>query len=305
MPAATSNQSNGSVGTVLTTSPITTRPMRTEDATECGRIAFEAHQTVSAAHNFPPEQPSIEFAIGMMNFKLSDPYAYGIVAERDGVIQGSVFLTSFPPAPMAAIGPLSVQPSQEGKVGRMLMEAALERAREQRFEGVRLVQSPSHTRSLALYTKLGFEVREPLLLVHGAPPDMPMGERHVRLAEPTDVERCNQVCQMVHGFRREWQLNGAIQQHVATVVECAGRITGYAAGIGILGHAVAETNADLMALISQAATYLGPGFFIPTRNGELFRWLLETGFRGLWPATLMTMGRYQEPAGAFLPAISY
>ena len=60
-----------------------------------------------------------------------------------------------------------------------------------------------------------------------------------------------------------------------------------------------------MALISHAATYLGPGFFVPTRNGELFRWLLESGFRGLWPATLMTMGRYQEPAGVFLPAISY
>jgi hypothetical protein len=185
------------------------------------------------------------------------------------------------------------------------MEAALERAGEQRFEGVRLVQSPSHIRSLALYTKLGFEVREPLLLMHGAPPDMPIGDRRVRLALAADVDACNRLCLQVHGLEREWQLNSAIQQHVATVVECAGRITGYAAGIGLLGHAVAETNDDLKALISHAATYLGPGFFIPTRNTELFRWLLETGFRGMWPATLMTMGRYQEPAGAFLPAIAY
>src|SRR5579859_6027261 len=123
MPAATSNQSNGSVGTVLNTSAITTRPMRSEDATECGLIAYEAHQTVSAAHNFTPEQPSVEFAIGMMNFKLSDRNAHGIVAERDGAILGSVFLTSFPPAPVAAIGPLTVRPSHEGRVGRLLMEA--------------------------------------------------------------------------------------------------------------------------------------------------------------------------------------
>jgi GNAT superfamily N-acetyltransferase len=305
MPAATSNQPHHSVGTVLNTSAITTRPMRSEDATECGRIAFDAHQTVSAAHNFPPEQPSLEFAIGMMNFKLNDPYAYGVVAERDGAILGSVFLTSFPPAPVAAIGPLTVDPSQEGKVGRLLMEAVLERAREQRFEGVRLVQSPSHIRSLALYTKLGFEVREPLLLMQGAPPDRPIADRAVRLATPAHVDACNRLCMQVHGIQRAAQLSDAMQQHLATVVERAGRITGYAAGIGLLGHAVAETNDDLIALISQAATYLGPGFFVPARNSELFRWLLETGFRGLWPATLMSMGRYQEPAGAFLPAISY
>jgi predicted N-acetyltransferase YhbS len=305
MPAVTSNQPQRSVGTVLSTSPVTTRPMRSEDAQECGRIAFEAHQTVSSAHNIPSEQPSVELSIGMMSFKLNDPHAYGFVAERAGTIVGSVFLTSFPPTPVAAIGPLSVHPSHEGTVGRALMEAALERAREQRFEGVRLVQSPSHIRSLALYTKLGFEVREPLLLMQGAPPDMPIGDRRVRLAVPADVDACNRLCLQVHGLQRELQLRGAIEQHVATVVECAGRVTGYAAGIGLLGHAVAETNDDLMALISQAATYLGPGFFIPTRNGELFRWLLKTGFRGLWPATLMSMGRYQEPAGAFLPAISY
>jgi len=299
MPAATFIQPHASLGAV------TTRPMLSEDAAQCGRIAFEAHQAVSAAHNFPPEQPSEEFAVGMIDFKLKYPNAYGVVAERDGTILGSVFLTSFPPSSVAAIGPLTVHPSVEGKVGRKLMEAALERAREQRFEGVRLVQSPSHIRSLALYMKLGFEVREPLLLMQGTPPDMPIDNRTVRSARPSDLERCNQLCLQVHGLQREDQLTGAIQQHIATVVECAGRITGYAAGIGLLGHAVAETNADLMALISQAATYLGPGFFVPTRNGELFRWLLETGFRGLWPATLMTMGRYQEPAGPFLPAISY
>jgi predicted N-acetyltransferase YhbS len=305
MPTITSNQRNVSDGTGLRTSSITTRPMRPEDAQECGQIAFEAHQAVSAAHNFPPEQPSVEFAAGMMNFKLNDPHAHGIVAEREGALLGSVFLTSFPPNAVAAIGPLTVRPSAEGNVGRQLMEAALARAEQHRFEGVRLVQSPSHIRSLALYTKLGFEVREPLLLMQGSPPDRPIGDRHVRLAVAGDVDACNQVCLQVHGLQRASQLHDAIEQHVATVVEHAGRITGYAAGIGLLGHAVAESNADLEALISHAATYLGPGFFIPTRNGELFRWLLESGFRGLWPATLMTIGRYQEPVGAFLPAISY
>jgi len=192
--------------------------------------------TLPAAHNFPPEQPSTEFAVGMINFKLNDSNAYGVVAERDGAILGSVFLTRFPPSPVAAIGPLTVHPSAEGKVGRQLMETALERAREQRFEGVRLVQSPSHIRSLALYMKLGFEVREPLLLMQGAPPDVPIDNRTVRLAQPSDLESCNELCLQVHGIQREHQLTGAIQQHVATVVEYAGRITGYASARRNLGR---------------------------------------------------------------------
>jgi hypothetical protein len=51
-------------------------------------------------------------------------------------------------------------------------------------------------------------------------------------------------------------------------------IRGYAAGIGILGHAVAKSNEDLKALIANASTILGPGFFVPSRNHEVINWLL-------------------------------
>jgi len=49
----------------------------------------------------------------------------------------------------------------------------------------------------------------------------------------------------------------------------------------------------------------GPGFFVPTRNGALLRWLLEGGVRMLWPAALMTHGDYREATGAFLPSIAF
>jgi hypothetical protein len=45
---------------------------------------------------------------------------------------------------------------------------------------------------------------------------------------------------------------------------------------------------------------MGPGFFVPTGNGEL-RWLMAQGFHVSWPTTLMALGAYQEPAVAFLP----
>ena len=40
-------------------------------------------------------------------------------------------------------------------------------------------------------------------------------------------------------------------------------ITGYGAGIGIFGHAVAKSNEELNALIANALAILGPGFFAP------------------------------------------
>jgi GNAT superfamily N-acetyltransferase len=284
---------------------LTIRRIQIEDAESCGSIAFEAHRDVAAANGFPPEHPTVEFSIGLIKAKLNDPTAYGVLAECDGQIAGSVFLNMFPSTPVAAIGPLTVRPSDQGGTGRRLMEAALSEARKRGLESVRLVQSPAHIRSLVLYAKLGFEVREPLLLVQGVPPGADIEGRTVRPATGDDLAACNSLCVSVHGIQREHELRAAVEQHLAAVVERSSRITGYATGIGFRGYAVAQTTDDLKALISRAPAFLGPGFFVPVRNGELLRWLLSAGLRAAWPATLMTAGPYREPAGAFLPSIAF
>jgi hypothetical protein len=89
------------------------------------------------------------------------------------------------------------------------------------------------------------------------------------------------------------------------VVEHDGRVTGYATAVGFLGHAVGETNEELKALIGAAPEFLGPGFLLPTRNAELFRWCLERGLKVVQPMTLMSIGLYNEPVGAFLASILY
>ena len=55
--------------------PVGIRSTRAEDAESCGQVAVRAHQAVAAAHNSPPEHPSVEFSIGMMRFKISDVHA--------------------------------------------------------------------------------------------------------------------------------------------------------------------------------------------------------------------------------------
>jgi hypothetical protein len=88
-------------------------------------------------------------------------------------------------------------------------------------------------------------------------------------------------------------------------VERHGAITGYVTHFGYFGHAVALTNLDLMALVSGAPELTRPGILVPTRNAELFRWCLNSGLRVVQPMTLMTMGLYNEPAGAYLPSVSF
>lgn len=281
--------------------PAGVRPMHAGDAEACGRAAFEAHRCVAEMNNFPPEHPSVDFSIAMITAKLVDPHAHGWVAERDGEVAGSVFATDF--GCVAAIGPLTVHPRHEGQTGRALMDAALGHARERGFESVRLVQSPSHLRSLALYAKLGFEAREPLVLMHGTPRS---GQSDtVRPAELRDEAACIALCERVHGFSRSREIHEAFARQTGVLVERDGEIRAYASAIGFRGHAVGETAADIAALVCATASSAQPGFFLPVRDAALFSWALESGLKALWPAMLMSRGRYREPQGAFLPSIAF
>lgn len=88
-----------------------------------------------------------------------------------------------------------------------------------------------------------------------------------------------------------------------------GRIVAYAATLTFFpaAHAVAETEADLAALIAGAlADSDAPGsFLLPTRQSELFRWSLAEGLRIVKPMTYMTIGRYEPPAGSWIPSVLY
>ncbi len=60
-----------------------------------------------------------------------------------------------------------------------------------------------------------------------------------------------------------------------------------------------------MALIGAAPQFFGPGFLLPTRNYQLFSWCLANGLRLVQQMTLMSIGLYNEPAGAYLPSVVY
>jgi len=283
---------------------VTLRPGNVEDAQPCGAICYDAFKTIAEQHGFPPDLPSPEVATALLTGLLAHPCFYAVVAELDGRVVGSNFLDER--STVAGIGPITVDPAVQNRaVGRQLMQHVLDRVAQQRYPGVRLVQAAYHSRSLSLYARLGFVVREPLSIMQGAPLAVQMPGYSVRPATERDLDACNQVCVQVHGHDRRGELLDAIKQGTATIAECGGRITGYATPVAFFGHAVGETNDALKALIGAASAFPGPGFLLPTRNGELFRWCLDHGLRVVQPMTLMSVGLYNEPAGAFLPSILY
>ena len=283
---------------------IVLRPGTPGDAAACGTICYHAFSDIAGQHNFPPDFPVPEIAIGLMSQILSRGDVYSVVAEADGRVVGSNFL--WENSIIAGVGPITIDPAAQNlAVGRRLMQDVMRRAQERAFAGVRLVQGAYHNRSLSLYTKLGFDAREPLSTLQGPALGLKIAEHPVRPGTEDDLPACNELCRRVHGHDRGLELREAIGRGTAAVVEHAGRIAGYATLIGFFGHAVAESNEDMKALIGAAPAFPGPGFLLPTRNGDLLRWCLQNGLRVVQPMTLMSIGLYNEPRGAFIPSILY
>jgi GNAT superfamily N-acetyltransferase len=283
------------------------RSMKQEDAETCGRICYEAFKTVAERHRFRTDFPTPEFAIQLAQSFISSPQVFGVVAESDGQIIGSNYLWEYDA--IRAVGPITVDPNAQSKgAGRKLMEAVIERGRGS--EGIRLAQDSFNMASLSLYASLGFDVKEPLVMIEGEPKGELPADIQVRPIKEEDFGECAELCRKVHGFERTGELKNTPPFLKSFVAVREGRITAYASAphFWALNHAVAETEEDMQALLIGAGN-LGDrqpiSFLLPTRQTELFRWCLKKGMRAVKPMTLMAMGKYQKPRGCYLPSVGY
>ncbi|MGN6623117.1 MAG: GNAT family N-acetyltransferase [Candidatus Nitrosocosmicus sp.] len=285
------------------------RPGNIDDAYKVGTIISNAFSTIAQKHGFPSDFPSIDIAKDAAMSLLSNPNFYSVIAEEDSEVIGINFLDERSNK-VAGIGPLAVDPKSQNKgVGRQLMIDIMQRARDKKFAGMRLLQASYHNRSLALYASLGFETREPISTMQGEPIQAAIPGRTVRKASIEDIDYCNDICKQIHGHDRNGEIIDSIQQGKAKVVIHSGKITGYTCGLDFFNHSVGLTNDDLKALIASVATdngnYGGSGILIPTRNTQLFHWCLNNGLRLVQQLLLMTVGMYNEPAGSYMPSILY
>ena len=203
---------------------IVVRAIEPADGDECARIVYEAFAGLHDRHRFPRDFPTLEAASQLTGSFIAHPRIWGIVAEADGQIIGSNFLDER--GPITGVGPITIDPEAQGRgIGRRLMEAVIARGAEAR--GIRLFQDSFNMQSLSLYASLGFEVREPAVVMSGRPKSGPPSGIQVRPLEESDVEECELLCLSVHGFERTSELCDAIQTPalVPFVAVRDGRIT--------------------------------------------------------------------------------
>jgi predicted N-acetyltransferase YhbS len=285
---------------------VSLREVQPEDVADCARICFEAFGGIHDQHRFPRDFPALEKAVGLIEAFVGHPAFWGVVAEVDGRIAGSNFLDER--GPVRGLGPITVDPGvQNVGVGRRLMEAAIERG--EGAPSIRLLQDGFHMRSLVLYTSLGFDVTEPVVLMSGTPAGEPTTEPEVRPFEEDDLEACNELSRRVHGFDRSQELGEARQRMAPYVAVRDGRVTAYATAITMwpMAHGVAETEEDMHALILGAAAGSSDpvSFICPIRRSGLWRWSLEQGLRAIKPMNVMVRGEYAQPAGCWFPSVLY
>lgn len=285
------------------------RSVTTADAENVGRIIYKAFCGIAYRHNFPCDFPTIEAAMQMAAMCAENPNVIGFVAENGrGDFLGSNFLWRH--NSIAGVGPITVDPAAQAKgVGKSLMRAVIEAGKD--APGIRLVQDSFNTASMPLYAGLGFEVVEPLVKMQGVPAggNFTSPGTKVRPIAEGDLAACGELCEKIYGFERTNELKETAKIFPSFVAERENRIVAYAAAPNFwqLNHAVAENAEDMQNLLAGAAkiTKQPLAFLLPTRQAELFRWCLAQKLRVVKPMTLMAMGKYQEPRGAFLSSILY
>lgn len=284
---------------------VTLREATPGDVEECARICFAAFGGLDDHHRFPRDFPVLEAALEIMDAWIGHPSIWGVVAEADGRVVGSNFLDERDP--IAGVGPITVDPDfQDAGIGRRLMEAVMERGRE--APGIRLLQDAFHMRSLSLYSSLGFDVKDPVVVAVGTPRGAPAPCVDARPMEEADLGQCEELSVAVHGYPRTNALRDALAMTTPWLALRDGRVVAYCAGTAFwpLNHGVAETPVDMAGLLLAAGAATGEplALLVPLR-GPLLDWCLRQGLRLVKPMNVMAAGDYREPRGAWFPSVIY
>ena len=274
------------------------------DVPACGRILYEAFATLAAEHGFPPDFPTVAVATGCMRGLVTNHGFFGVVAERDGQIVGSSFLDER--STIHAIGPVSVDPAaQDRRVGRALMQAMLERAADRHAAGVRLLQISYHNRSLSLYAKLGFDVRETFAAMYGEPlrvalPGYDVRPRPRMTRRPATPCACRSTATTAPP---RWTTRSPGARRGSSSDSAGSPATPPGSATSTTRWRIRTTTSQ--ALIGAASHVDRPGIVVPLGNAELFRWCLAHGLRVFFVMNMMTIGLYQQPRGAYLASVGY
>ncbi|MEX1255321.1 MAG: GNAT family N-acetyltransferase [Dehalococcoidia bacterium] len=279
------------------------RSARPEDVSELGRICYEAFKDISERHGFLSDFSTVEFAQQVVGLLVQNEQVYGVAAFEDGAAKGSNFLNMW--GEVAGVGPVSVDVGSQGRgIGRQTMTDVVAHGRAQGYEMIRLCQDSFNMQSLALYSSLGFDTKEPLSYV--ALSQEGALDPNLRPATADDLDAMDELCRSVYLISRKGEC--AVLMGLgfpALTIDRGGRVAGYLLGTA-LGHGVAESEDDMLALLAGLGVSVPESHsFVPLRQGELYRRALAAGHRNTKVMNLMALGPYEEPQGTFCPSVMF
>lgn len=280
-------------------------PAEPQHASELGSICFEAFKELQDRACGTRDFPNVEIAQQVLGMLVQRDDFYSVSALDNGRLVGSNFLSLMDS--VAGVGPITVDPSYHSQgVGRTLMQDVIDYARRNNIEQVRLMQDAFNVASLSLYASLGFAVKEPVAFMQAAP--LAEDDNSVRPITEPDLPAIEELSERIYKNSRRNEVAAAAPYGFAALLrERQGRITGYLLP-GILGHGVAETEEDALALIGEAARRLPPEmarFFCPLTESGFYRKALQGGCRVIKVMNYMTMGPYEPQDEVWMPSVLY
>lgn len=278
-------------------------PLQSDHVPELARICHEAFSHFHDRYNMPRDVPDLETGLMIISHIASRPDYSGVVAVMDDRIVGSNFLLHSDY--IAGIGPITVDPRyQSCGIGRALMQWVLNEAQRLNIRQIRLFQEAINTTSLSLYTSLGFTWRDSAALMKSNPAEQ--DDPSIRPLTPEDLKSIESLSLLSYGFSRAKDAAQLLAAEIPGFLrEREGRAVGYLIS-SLFGHAGAETEDDLLALIAHAARHVPLPFAVficPLSQPNLFRRALTQHHRTIKVLSYMSFGEFSPPPGIYLPSI--